>query len=183
MRRHLPLFLLLAGCSRPESKAAQPPAELSTTDTTLPEWGVSTDRIGVIPYGLTLASLNEMLRDSMRTRPEPGGNCAYVRPASAPPGVSFMVLGDTVARVDVDSTGVLTLEGRGVGDSEQQVLETYRGRVKVEPHKYTGPTGHYLVVTGQADSLHRIIFETDGAHVLRYRAGILPAVAFVEGCS
>jgi hypothetical protein len=86
-------------------------------------------------------------------------------------------------RVDVDTTGVLTAEGAGVGDSESRVLELYRGRVRVEPHKYSGPEGHYLVVTRSTDTLFLIIFETDGKRVERYRAGRRPAVEFVEGCA
>jgi hypothetical protein len=88
-----------------------------------------------------------------------------------------------VERVGVDSAGVLTAEGVGIGDPEVRVVELYSGRVSVQPHKYTGPTGHYVVVTSPRDSMYRIIFETDGQKVLRYRAGRRPAVDFVEGCS
>ena len=34
-----------------------------------------------------------------------------------------------------------------------------------------------------ADSAYRLIFETDGQRVTEYRAGLLPAVEWVEGCS
>ena len=33
------------------------------------------------------------------------------------------------------------------------------------------------------DSARRLIFETDGQRVVRYRAGITPAVEYVEGCA
>ena len=58
-----------------------------------------------------------------------------------------------------------------------------RGRVTVQPHKYTN--GHYLVVRSAtaADTTHRIIFETDGKVVTRFRSGRMPEVAWVEGCS
>lgn len=183
MRHRLPLLLWLAACSRPAPEAAPPPAAPTAPPTAPPVWRVSADAIGPIALGIPLATLNQRLHDSLRTTVEPGGHCAYVRPAAAPSGVSFMVLGDTVARVDIDTAGVLTVEGRGVGDTETQVLETYRGRVQVQPHKYSGPTGHYLVVTTPTDTMRRIVFETDGTHVLNYRAGLRPAVDFVEGCS
>ncbi|MGQ0538137.1 MAG: hypothetical protein ACT4R6_04255 [Gemmatimonadaceae bacterium] len=51
------------------------------------------------------------------------------------------------------------------------------------PHKYTGPTGHYVIVQTTGDTLHRLIFETDGSRVVRFRAGRSPAVDYVEGCS
>lgn len=59
----------------------------------------------------------------------------------------------------------------------------YPGRVEVQPHKYTGPEGHYLSVSVPSDTLLRIIFETDGRVVTRYRAGRRPAVEYVEGRS
>ena len=75
---------------------------------------------------------------------------------------------------------------RGTGGRPHRrdsVLAVYRGRVQVQPHKYTGPEGHYLVVTHPRDTLFLIIFETDGRHVTRFRAGRKPAVQYVEGCA
>ena len=83
----------------------------------------------------------------------------------------------------VRAGGVLTAEGAGVGDTETRVLALYRGRVRVEPHKYMGPEGHYLVVSVVDDSLAAIIFETDGKVVTMFRAGRRPAVEYVEGCA
>ena len=88
-----------------------------------------------------------------------------------------------MARVDVTKPGVRTREGAQVGDPEAAVLKLYEGRVAVTPHKYSGPQGHYLTVTTPGDSLHRIVFETDGATVQNYRVGRLPEVEWVEGCS
>jgi hypothetical protein len=58
----------------------------------------------------------------------------------------------------------------------------YGGRVRVTPAKYTA--GQLLTVTPerQADSSFRLVFEVDSAHVVRYRAGLLPAVEYVEAC-
>jgi hypothetical protein len=94
-----------------------------------------------------------------------------------------MIVRDTVVRVDVSSGSFATSWGDRVGDTESQVLERHRGHVSVQPHKYTGPEGHYLVVSDPSDTLHRIVFETDGKRVLRFRAGRLPEVEWVEGCS
>jgi len=86
-----------------------------------------------------------------------------------------------VERVDVDSAGVLTREGLGVGDTEARVREVYGDKARVEPHKYV-PQGHNIVVTDSRDTLHRIVFETDGQRVVRFRAGRRPAVDLVERC-
>ena len=48
------------------------------------------------------------------------------------------------------------------------------------------PTGVRFMVeqgTELADSARRLIFETDGQRVVRYRAGVTPAVEYVEGCA
>ncbi len=52
-----------------------------------------------------------------------------------------------------------------------------------EPHHYEGPEGRYRIVELPGDSLHRIVFETDGRRVTSYRAGRRPAVDHVEGCA
>ena len=70
-----------------------------------------------------------------------------------------------------------------VGDSEESVRSAYAERVTTTPHKYD-PSGHNLTVTpaSAADSMFRIVFETNGQRVIRFRAGRLPAVQYVEGC-
>jgi len=97
--------------------------------------------------------------------------------------VRLMVVNDTIVRVEVDSLPVATTWGDRVGDSESAVLQRHAGHVQVQPHKYTGPKGHYLIVTTPDDTLHRLVFETDGQRVTTYRAGLRPYVDWVEGCS
>jgi hypothetical protein len=94
-----------------------------------------------------------------------------------------MVIQDTLVRVEMDSAGIKTVEGAQVGDSESRILELYGTRARIEPHKYMYPEGHYVVVTPPGDTLHRIIFETLKGRVTTYRAGRVPAVQYVEGCS
>jgi hypothetical protein len=147
------------------------------------DWRVRPDGIGPIRVGVPLTVLSRTLGEQLRADYLDFEGCDFIRPAALPPGVSLMVLHDTVARVDVSAAGVQTVEGVHVGDSEAWVLEVYRGRVAVEPHKYTGPQGHYLVVSCLGDTLHRVIFETDGERVTLFRAGQRPAVEFVEGCA
>ena len=88
-----------------------------------------------------------------------------------------------LARIEVKDGLVATGRGARVGDSEARIDSLYAGSLAIAPHKYTD--GHYLVVTppGGGAKRHRLIFETDGQRVLEYRAGALPAVAWVEGCS
>ena len=92
-----------------------------------------------------------------------------------------MVEKGTVSRVDITQGTVATTKGARIGDSEDRIKSLYPGQVKVMPHKYTD--GHYLVVTPAGGGENRIVFETDGEKVLRYRSGREPAVEYVEGCS
>ncbi|HVX41968.1 MAG TPA: hypothetical protein VHB25_20570 [Gemmatimonadaceae bacterium] len=109
-------------------------------------------------------------------------NCGYTPTAQLPPGVHAMVEDGRIARIEVNDGTVPTAEGARIGDSEDRIRQLYPGGVVTTPHKYT--SGHYLTVTPSApsDSLYRLIFETDGARVTRFRAGRLPPVAYVEGC-
>jgi hypothetical protein len=92
---------------------------------------------------------------------------------------------DTIVRVEVDSAGTTTDVGAEVGMTEAQIRALYPGRIRTDPHPYTGPEGHYLVYVPSvpADSAYGLIFETDGKVVLSYRSGRRPEVNFVEGCS
>jgi hypothetical protein len=108
-------------------------------------------------------------------------DCDYMPAHGLPSGVSVMVEAGTIARVDVDTNVVATAEGAHIGDSEDRILQLYRGRVVTTPHKYTD--GHYLTVrSAGADSLYGIVFETDHGRVTLYHAGRFPPVAYVEGC-
>jgi len=115
--------------------------------------------------------------------PFAAGSCEYIAPGEQPVRLYFMALSDTLMRIDVRDSSVTTAEGARIGDTEARIKELYGNTVRVEPHKYTGPEGHYLIVTPAGDATHRIVFETDGQRVTTFRVGRLPAVEYVEGCS
>jgi hypothetical protein len=112
------------------------------------------------------------------------GSCGYAVWREAPEGVIVMLDKGRVARVEIAKGSIATSRGARIGDSEARIKELYPGRVVVTPHEYTD--GHYLTVTpagsGEARN-YRLVFETDGNRVLRYRAGKMPNVEYVEGCS
>jgi hypothetical protein len=146
------------------------------------EWKITFDGYGPVRVEMTVAEAERALGDSLEVK-EAGDSCAYAFPKRHT-GVAFMVIGDRIARVDVRGPEVTTLEGARTGDPEERIHALYRGRVEVQPHKYVD--GHYLIVRpapGAADTTRRVIFETDGRRVTGYRAGRLPEVRWVEGCS
>lgn len=111
--------------------------------------------------------------------------CSYVKPKTEPQGIQFMLTDGRIARVDVvNNKQITTVSGAKIGDTEAKIKSLYPGKIKVTPHKYvTG--GHYLTFTSNSPNYknYRVVFETDGNRVTRYRAGRLPEVEFVEGCS
>jgi len=169
-----------AGCSRgPDRAAARDSAHASPNSPTLT---VTERGIGPLRAGMTLPEASAALGGALVLPAQADtAACRYVLWRGAPPGVRVMAEGGRVVRVDVDSAGVRTAAGAGIGDTEERLQRLYPGRVAVAPHKYED--GHYLTVTpNPADSSFAIVFETTGGKVTRYRAGLRPQVEYVEGC-
>ena len=172
--------------ARDSSVAPAAPATLpsATPPAAAPSWTVTEQGIGPLRAGMTFAEADAALGGALLV---PVGvdttGCDYLVWKNGPSGVTVMFDEHHVARIDVDTTGIATAAGARVGDDEARIERLYPGRVTVTPHKYVD--GHYLTVTPQAgaDKRYRIIFETADGRVTRYRAGIMPSVAYVEGCS
>ena len=181
----VPLLLLVTLSCQPRDHAAAGSARDSAPAAQATEWTVSPAGYGPVQVGMTLA---EAARAAGRTFGEPqmgAEECDYFLFAddSVRGSAHFMVVNGQIARVDVNDSTISTAEGARIGDTEQRIMALYPNRVTVQPHKYTD--GHYLVVAPAtpADSGRTIIFETDGQTVTTYRAGRMPEVEFVEGCS
>lgn len=146
---------------------------------------VAINGIGSIRVGMTVAEASKASGTKLVGKIEPG--CYYVQPQNVPKGLGFMVTDGRIARVDVyDKSSVTTLSGAKIGDTEARIKALYPGQIKVSAHKYTGDSGgHYLtyVPKDKSDRNYRVVFETDGKRVLRFRAGKLPEVEYIEGCS
>ena len=144
------------------------------------EWAVGLDGVGPLRFGEDVSQLARHFAPDVDTAVI-GDACTYVAMSDAPDSVAFMLEGRRLVRVDVSGAHTPTLEGARVGDAEATITTLYPN-ARREPHKYTD--GFYLVVLASpTDTLHRYVFETDGRRVTRYRAGIFPPVAYVEGCS
>jgi hypothetical protein len=183
------LSLMVIGCDTgSEERAARAPSvsvdstpdTVTQIDSSPPSWIVRPDGIGPLRVGMTLADAARTLGEPLTVRSR---GCDHVTPRNAPVGLRLMVVRDTVVRIEVDSAGIATVDSAQVGDSESRVLSLYGTRARIEPHKYTYPDGHYLVVAPPGDTVHRLIFETLNGRVTNYRAGRRPQVEWVEGCS
>lgn len=161
---------------------AQPAENTNTPDSLggrVTEYG-----IGALRAGMTFAAANESLKGALKPTADANlAECDYVKWEGGPSGLRVMVVENKIARVETSDSSLTTAAGARVGDSEERIQSLYPGRVTVTPHKYSD--GHYLTVksANADDSLYRIIFETEKNRVTTFRAGIRPAVEYVEGCS
>jgi hypothetical protein len=147
-------------------------------------WTLAMDGIGPVRVGMAIADVERLVGGTARIeRIEPDDRCGYAFVSGVPPGISFMLAGDTVVRANVQEAGILDEAGLGVGSSEAEVMARRAGKIRVEPHPYTGPEGHYLIVDDPARPGFRLIYETDGQRVVTFRAGRLPEVNYIEGCA
>jgi hypothetical protein len=150
-----------------------------------PEWKIMTSGFGPVRVGMTVREASDALGVKLAVQGPlgDGEDCQYATPESGLDGVAFMLIGGRVARVDVDSKTYTTPTGAHVGMTEREIKALYPGRVRVTPHAYVD--GHYLTYTPRdaRDRRGRIVFETDGGRVTHIRAGRLPEVEYIEGCS
>lgn len=151
---------------------------------TVSDLALNEDGLGQIQVGMTLAEAVNM--GLLNENPNMKSNCDFVFPAvgaGIPEGVSVMVVKGDIARIDVDTGSVTTEDGAKIGDTEDRLKSIYDGDLQIGPHKYI-EGGHYMTVMGDSASAGKaIVFETDGKRVTMFRAGRLPEVKWVEGCS
>jgi hypothetical protein len=182
----LTAFVIIPGCfpDSAEQKEVDGPPFPDTASTSVQSdtiWTVSVTGFGPIRVGQSTAEVEATLVGGVEL-PEPLDDCGFISLSGWLEGVFVMVVDGRVARIDVRDGPTATLNGARIGSTESEILDLYPGQVEEIPHKYTD--GNYLNVTPleATESEYRVIFETDGEKVERYRAGILPAVEWVEGC-
>ena len=153
-------------------------------------WTLTTQGLGPLRIGVRIDEAAEALTAfgatagtlTLPVRVANGSTCGYVLWRGGPSGVRVMVVDKRIARIDVDSASIATTEGVRVGDTEARVRAAYGTRLVESPHKYVRG-GRYLSASSvDGDDSRRVVFETDGTRVMRYRAGVRPAVEYVEGC-
>jgi hypothetical protein len=164
----------------PRTTAIDPSGDSPASDGTVQ---VSERGVGPLKIGMALASARAATSGAFSAPPAADtAACGFARWSGGPAGLRMMTAKGRIVRVDVDSGGTTTTAGARIGDTEARIASLYAARVETTPSKYT--SGHYLTIkpATTADGAYRIIFETDGKRVTRYRAGRLPEVGYVEGC-
>jgi hypothetical protein len=181
------LFAVLAAsaCNRGDERAVKGRTGPSgAVHDSVSEVALNEDGLGPIQVGMTLADAVNM--GILNENPTMKKECDFVFPAvgaGVPDNIGVMIVRGKVARIDVDTGSVTTEDGAKIGDTEEKLKSIYNGDLQIEPHKYV-PGGHYMIVMGDSASAGKaIVFETNGKNVTNFRAGRLPEVKWVEGCS
>jgi len=176
----LGMIALLGACT----ERAPSPAAPSTTRTAAAEGNtaaasklLSAEGIGAIRFGMTLDQAQQAV-GTKATLPQPfDPACSMVRFAGLPK-LRFMVENGVVTRADAEAS-VDNALGIAVGDTLAAVRASHP-EAQVSRHKYD-ENGHYLTFPS-ADGRAAIILEESGGKVTKMRAGLQPAVAYVESC-
>ena len=179
------IVLAASACSRGDDKAVKGRiGPNGAAHDSVSEVALNEDGLGPVQVGMTLAEAVNMgiLNDNPNLKKE----CDFVFPAAGagiPENIGVMIVKGKVVRIDVDTGSVTTEDGAKIGDTEEKIRTIYDGDVQTEPHKYVSG-GHYMTVLGDSASAGKaIVFETNGKTVTNFRAGRLPEVKWVEGCS
>jgi hypothetical protein len=138
--------------------------------------------IGDLRVGLPVAELRRMgaVEDE---NPLEESDCNYWH-LPGRDGLALMVVGGRVVRIDIETAVYRTAAGARIGMSEAEVRALYGGALRVEPHPYTRPEGHYLIYRARAEP-YGLIFEThyESGRVGQMRVGLWRYVQLIEGCA
>ena len=201
--------LALAACNanEPADNAAATPSPTGLTVNSQ----VGLKNIGPVVVGMTIEQMARAAGVSLTRQPDfdqaiEATGCAYMSPGTIPgyvpppdsgnkSPIAFMMRAETpagstertikLARIDILAGDFETQQGIRVGSSEQEVQAAFGGASPLPPRAFIGPPYRYLTATPrqEADRDFRLIFESDGAKVVTYRAGKLPEVDFKNGCA
>jgi hypothetical protein len=205
-RLALALLLVVAACSGGDSEATST-TESSTTTTTQPtttttapttttttlapvafedEWKLSIFGVGPIQIGMSVAAAERAGSITLEGElvPEVSETCYHVTALGDLAGVSFMIIDDVIARIEIESPSrITTLSGARIGSSVDTLRELWPDRLQDANDLVVDGTAVAFVPQDEADQDYRVVFELDAdGLVTRMRSGILPAVGFGEGC-
>lgn len=170
--------VLAGGCQPRPADTPGTPAASSVPR----HWSVNLEAAGPVRFGMTAGEASAAIGAPPGNTAPSDSACTYWLPAGAPAGLRFMLENGIVVRADVDSAGITTIGDLGVGSPVESVVVVLGPSLQVSPHKYQWEVG-WRYLTFSDDTTHRLVFEVDSHVVRTWRAGLVPAVDYVEGCS
>ena len=179
------LVLSATACAKPEPAAQVAPSATapaadsaaSASPARIAKPVLSKAGYGPVMFGDTLSAIEQKLEEKSTPLGVRDPACSSVRFGQLP-GARFMVEKGVITRADADA-GTPNELGVAVGDTLAQAKQKYP-TIEVGPHKYW-PAGHYLTARS-VDAKAAIVMEEDGKHITKIRAGLEPAVSYVEVC-
>jgi hypothetical protein len=140
---------------------------------------IGLEGLGALRIGQPLPASGEWTERGAQTN-------SACRTVSSPeyPGVYAIVTDDKVSRITVGKRSDVKLaEGIGVGASEEDVEKWFAG-FRAEPHKYESAPAKYLTAPNARSGDPALRFEigSDG-RVSFIHIGVMPVLAYVEGCA
>jgi hypothetical protein len=147
------------------------------------------DGYGTLDFGMTAEEAREAWNGNTlepAEAPDDPMACHHLSPSgqSTPADLAFMFEDDLFVRYSVESSEPVAPGGGRVGMDEATLQGLYGERLESAPHKYV-EGGKMLMSPEDGGGLpSRLFFElgADG-HVTEWRVGVVPQVAYVEGCS
>lgn len=195
----LALALASTGCNNQSPNAGASPTPSAAGLTVNSRVGLK--NIGPVVVGMTLEQLADAAKVTLTRQPDfdqaiATTGCAYVSPGTIPgyvpppnsgnkSPIAFMIKEGKLARIDILGGEFQTTQGIKIGSTETEVQAAFGGTSPLPPRAFIGPPYRYLTATPRQpeDQDFRIVFESDGAKVVSYRAGKLPEVDYKNGCN
>lgn len=137
--------------------------------------GVSRLKVGMTAWD-ALVGMDELVIG------DDSGECSMVKLQSASCGLAVMLQNGQIARVDIDQGEYRTVEGIGIGSSEDELKRVFGLELESRPNMYATGVVDITVnrtINGQRRSM---LFNVGSGRVLSFRAGSAGAVANVEHC-
>jgi hypothetical protein len=150
-------------------------------------WRLSMRGLGPITAGMKPDQVESITgSDMVSSEHATDTYCWYMHGRGRLRGVSIMVVGGGVARVEIDSPRFRTISGARIGYSLEQLKALYGvrygSRLTVEPHVYRLDSGRYLTLRSN-DGLEGVRFEIIDGEVTRFYGGPWEHLLLAEGCS
>lgn len=93
-------------------------------------------------------------------------------------GVSFLIEGQKVGRVDFLTEAARTVDGFGVGTAATAIHDRFGAAAMDAPNKYEQEVTDLTVMDGAA----KYVFEIQDGKVRGWRAGVAPTIDYTEHC-
>jgi hypothetical protein len=132
--------------------------------------------------GQTLRQAEAALKAPLLVAPgQPDAPCQK-RTTTAQPGVVYVVDGGLITRVETRDARHASISGVRVGDDARKARQVYGARLSVQPHLYFDKGLRLSVYS--PDRMFALVMESnDSGRIIALRAGAVPAVEQLEGCS